>query len=220
MSIPEKSRIRFYMESAALPLPPLELLPPERQSRVQAALSRAKARDLAWAWLLLRHAFASLGFDEALLAACRRTASGKPVLPGGAPHFQPVAQRRLGRLRSFGTQPVGLDIQTCRRILARFYAPYLTSGDLAATPDEPKALCRLWARKEAVLKWLGTGWTTEAKRSLSVLASEQTLNGVAVAICDQWVAPDVCVALCAPTDAQPDIHSISPKEARDFYRID
>ena len=188
------------MESAALPLPPLELLPPERKSRVQAALSRAKARDLAWAWLLLRHAFA--------------------LLPGGAPHFSLSHSDGWVACAVSGTQPVGLDIQACRRIPAWFYAPYLTPGDLAATPDEPKALCRLWARKEAVLKWLGTGWTTEAKRSLSVLASEQTLNGVAVAICDQWVAPDVCVALCAPTDAQPDIHSISPKEARDFYRID
>ena len=141
--------------------------------------------------------------------------------PAGAP---PRASRcfRTARRTSAcrtATQPVGLDIQACRRIPARFYAPYLTPGDLAATPDEPKALCRLWARKEAVLKWLGTGWTTEAKRSLSVLASAQTLNGIAVAICDQWVAPDVCVALCAPTDAQPDIHSNSPKQATDIYRI-
>lgn len=208
------------MESAALPLPPLELLPPERRSRVQAALSRAKARDLAWAWLLLRHAFASLGFDEAQLTDCRRTASGKPVLPDGAPHFSLSHSDGWVACAVSGTQPVGLDIQACRRIPARFYAPYLMPGDLAATPDDPKALCRLWARKEAILKWLGTGWTAEAKRSLSVLTSTQTLNGVAVAICDQWVAPDVCAALCAPADAQPDIHSISPKEARDFYRID
>lgn len=208
------------MESAALTLPPLDLLPPERQARVQAALSRAKARDLAWAWLLLRHAFAVLGLDETQLAACRRTPSGKPVLPDGAPHFSLSHSDGWVACAVSGTQPVGLDIQVCRNIPARFYAPYLTSDDLAATPDEPKALCRMWTRKEAVLKWLGTGWTPETKRALGVLVSEQTLNGVAVAIRDQWVAPDVCLALCAPADAQPDIYPISPKEARDQYRID
>lgn len=210
----------FYLDAGELPLPPLSQLPLDRQERVRSALSAAKARELAWVWVLLSHAFHISGLDAALLTHCRRTAAGKPEPLGSEVRFSLSHSDGWVACAVSETLPLGLDIQKCRSIPARFYAPYLTPEELAATPDTPEALCRMWSRKEAALKWLGTGWTQEARRSLSVLSPTLTLNGTRLSLSDRSVAPGVCLALCAAQGAQVHVQEISRQEARDWYRTD
>jgi len=101
-------------------------------------------------------------------------------------------------------QPVGLDVQEpciCRDALARRFFSREEQFFLSASADKDRDFCRIWTRKEAYVKALGTGITIPLESFSAV--GEQTPDGAAF-----WDAV-LCTyqfAVCLPNarSAQPD----------------
>ncbi|MEU8779221.1 4'-phosphopantetheinyl transferase superfamily protein [Streptomyces sp. NPDC048606] len=106
---------------------------------------------------------AALTFGRAPCPGCGGP-HGRPVLTGvdGAPHFSLSHSRGLAVVAVAGA-PVGVDVQHVPPAgTVAHCAPALHPGErdeLAAVPDpgRAEAFARLWARKEAYLKGIGTG---------------------------------------------------------------
>ncbi|MFD6529881.1 4'-phosphopantetheinyl transferase family protein [Streptomyces sp. NPDC060184] len=92
---------------------------------------------------------------------------GRPAVPGDAVHFS-LSHSGGEVLLAFAAVPVGVDLQKVPGLrTADRTADLLTPGErreLAAydATTRPAAFARVWARKEAYLKGLGTGFGREA----------------------------------------------------------
>jgi 4'-phosphopantetheinyl transferase len=105
------------------------------------------------------------GALHALLAAIlgqppdiRVDAHGKPALAGDGPAFN-VAHSGSLALIAIGLRPLGVDVELrdLRRDANAIARRFFTAGEAALVAAEPGQFFRLWCRKEAWLKALGTG---------------------------------------------------------------
>ena len=108
--------------------------------------------------LLLKSALSEFGVDSYELELLP---SGKPVLRGSEFHFNISHAGGLCAL-AISDSPVGIDIQNLSALdrisdLSRFAERFLTPDERAIFSEEPtkERLCRLWTRKEALVKLLG-----------------------------------------------------------------
>ena len=108
--------------------------------------------------LLLKNALSELGVDSYELDLLP---SGKPVLRGSELHFNVSHAGGLCAL-AISDSPVGIDLQNLSALdrisdLSKFAERFLTPDERAIFSEEPtkERLCRLWTRKEALVKLLG-----------------------------------------------------------------
>ncbi len=150
----------WRIDLEAMPaLDSLDLSPLDRaeRSRLQAFLQPAPARRFALCRLALRHLLGGV-VDIAL------GPHGKPYCPApGAPRFNVSHASRLALIAISHATEVGIDIEPASSfadtgaLQARICSPAERQW-LAAHPDRADAVFgRLWTRKEALLKALGTG---------------------------------------------------------------
>lgn len=137
--------------------------------RMAAFLHREDAVSYGFAHVLLRSVLASrtgippdrLSFARGLCPHCGEP-HGRPVVRGSALRFS-LARTRRTVLIAIGTVPVGVDVETVpERATAEQIATMLHPSEndaITSTPsqDRAAAFTRLWVRKEAYLKGLGTG---------------------------------------------------------------
>lgn len=139
-----------------------------------------------------------------------KDASGKPVVANWPEIGVSVAS--AGRLIAvaIGRAPLGVDIELPERLPERdAWAPFLSLEEAAALDRLPeiraRALAlRLWVRKEAVLKALGTGFLTDS-RSFTVFGNGCAAWGGIVR--DIAVGDDAACAVAVRGERQPVIHS-------------
>lgn len=172
-------------------LPRLEeamaLLPPDRREKA-AHLSRPEARlRSVGAGLLLRRFFGD-----------RPLAFG----PGGKPYIRGARQFNLSHsgflaALAVGDCPVGVDVEVIGRVRDHVARRVFTAGEYAwQAARGPEGFYRLWTRKEAALKCLGTGLNRPLD-SFSVLPGEETvLDGVALDI-DTALCPGAALSAAA-----------------------
>ncbi|MGP3698988.1 4'-phosphopantetheinyl transferase family protein [Rhodobacter sp. NSM] len=140
------------------------LLSPDEHARAAAfATGTLRARFIAGRSGLRQRLGAHLGLDPARIAF-RYNRFGRPGLPGG-PSFNLSHCGARAALVLCPTAAVGVDIETIRPIeravATRFFAP-AELRDLEALSGAAwdEAFFRLWTRKEAFLKAVGTGLDT------------------------------------------------------------
>ena len=180
---------------------------PRRQtvSRMPAGLPRAQK---AAAGLLLTHLFGSHGQPPVIAHG----AHGKPYLPNGQAHFS-LSHTGHQVFCAVADTPVGLDAQTadcCRpRVAERCFTPREQAW-LAQDPDG--RFSRLWALKEAYLKYTGFGLVLPMSSFTVPLPAdgydpntdchwrEMTAHSVRLALCRREPIPEVKVrSLDIPT---------------------
>ena len=166
------------------------LLPPGRQAKIaRYRFDNDKLLSLA-AGLLIRHAVgdADMTLNE----------HGKPYLPGSDMHFS-VSHSGACAAIAVDSAEVGLDVEKLpdrdyMKIARRFYHP----NELAyveAAADPARAFTRVWTRKEAYLKQIGTGIASDltAFDTVSGELSERIhsfdLDGYVISICTNNIIP-------------------------------
>ncbi len=130
------------------------LLPLVSPQRRETAL-RYKHTFGQWAslrsWLMLRE----LGLPD---EPWQYNEYGKPYIPNG-PHFS-ISHCKQGIAVAVDEQPVGIDIESYRDITPELIAYTMSEAEqeqINAAQDPIKAFTELWTRKEAYVKFLGTG---------------------------------------------------------------
>lgn len=191
-------RAVFLCCIAQAPLPDLRHLPPERQARVRQALSKRKAKQLAYVWLLLRHALIRQGYDPKLLREVRRTEKGKPFFENNSLCFSLSHSGDYVACALSDEGGIGVDVQQRRSIPKRFFAPYFSAADLEKLTEEN--CCAAWSRKEAVLKAIGDGWTKENKTGLDTVGC--ALPG-GLRLFGEWITQEYYLAVCATGESAP-----------------
>lgn len=130
------------------------LLPLVSPQRRETAL-RYKHTFGQWAslrsWLMLRE----LGLPD---EPWQYNEYGKPYIPNG-PHFS-ISHCKQGIAVAVDEQPVGIDIESYRDITPELITYTMSEAEqeqINAAQDPIKAFTELWTRKEAYVKFLGTG---------------------------------------------------------------
>ena len=161
-----------------------ELLPPSRRSKIaRLRFDRDKLLSLA-AGLLIR---AEAGEDEPVLDE-----HGKPYFEGSGVHFSVSHSGRCAAI-AVDDAEVGVDVEQLPdrdflKIARRFYHPN-ELHDVEAAQDQPRAFTRIWTRKEAYLKQLGVGITTDLSAfdttsgELSARIASFDLDGYVLSVC-------------------------------------
>lgn len=139
------------------------------------------------------------GFLALHLALPRLGAAGRRVATSRAPAAAAIACADLPHL--------GIDLETRARAgddLAGDEAAFgpAEAAWLARCPDRIAAALRLWVRKEAAVKAIGTGFAREP-RDVLVLAARLVLAGVSLALHDVAVDDPLFAAVAAPPGAAP-----------------
>lgn len=83
---------------------------------------------------------------------------GKPFLPDG-PFFS-LSHCKKGIAVAMDTQPIGIDIESYRDVTPELIEHTMSQAEqeqINASDDPIKAFIELWTRKEAYVKYLGTG---------------------------------------------------------------
>ncbi|MEV3853815.1 4'-phosphopantetheinyl transferase superfamily protein [Streptomyces sp. NPDC050095] len=147
---------------------------PAREYALLDGAERRRARGFATpggrdryvrAHLLLRHVLARyVEPDAAALRFGRELPHGRPVLRGlsFAPHFSLSHSHGLAAV-AVASAAVGVDVQricppgTVEACLSRLHPIERAELELLGPAERTRAFSRLWSRKEAYLKGLGTG---------------------------------------------------------------
>lgn len=183
-------------------LPRLDISRRLTVSRTPAGLPRAQT---AAAGLLLTHLFGENGQPPSIAHG----AHGKPYLPDGQAHFS-LSHTGKYVFCAVAGAPVGLDAQTVGknrpRVAARCFTPPEQAW-LAADPDA--RFSRLWALKEAYLKYTGFGLVLPMSSFTVPLPAEgydpgtdchwreMSAHGVRLALCSREPIPEITIQ---PTD--------------------
>jgi len=146
----------------------LALLPEWRQKSChRMRFERGKLQQLA-AGLLLRHALKDAAGIDLMTAEVIENEYGKPMLQGAAGSGSPSnggVYFNLSHSDDYITvavadTPVGIDVETKTdpdlKIMSRFYSKEEQEA-VRAAEDPQKEFRRLWTRKEAYVKCVGTG---------------------------------------------------------------
>ncbi len=88
--------------------------------------------------------------------ALRRTATGKPYLPGSPTHFNVSHSHELGAVALARTD-VGVDVEALDGPKRRKVLPGVLSDSERAWVTDVGTFLRAWTRKEALLKAIGAG---------------------------------------------------------------
>jgi 4'-phosphopantetheinyl transferase len=144
---------------AGLGLPdaaPMALSPSERAHwlRLRRAPMARIYLHLHW---LLRRCLGTMGW-HCWGQALTRGPWGQPALPmAGAPHISLSYSEGEGVLALSRHHPVGVDLECLRPGLPPLKGCWSPAERAALALHGPQESCRLWTRKEAALKALGTG---------------------------------------------------------------
>ena len=143
----------------------LSLLPSWRKERYrQMHFPKGKAEELA-AGLLLRHALMDAAGIDLLTAEVKKNEHGKPLMAGPAECTVGEVYFNISHSDGYvavavADVPVGIDVETKTdpglKIMSRFYSQEEQSA-VRAAEDPQKEFRRLWTRKEAYVKCVGTG---------------------------------------------------------------
>lgn len=134
-------------------------------------------------------------------------AHGRPAVDGGELHFSLSHSRNLVLL-AFCTEPVGADVEempsarTAAQITGALHPREAAELDRLPRTERPSACARVWVRKEAYLKGIGTGLARDP--SLDYLGAAP--GPVALAqwrVVDVAVPPGYAAAVAAPTGEPP-----------------
>nr|WP_246108867.1 4'-phosphopantetheinyl transferase superfamily protein [Streptomyces sedi] len=132
---------------------------------------------------------------------------GRPAVEGGAPHFSLSHSGSLALL-AVAAQPVGVDVEevpsarTTAEVVGALHPRERAELGLLPPAERPSACARIWARKEAYLKGIGTGLARDP--SLDYLGAAPGPASVA-----RWRVVDVSVpsgfagAVATPGREQP-----------------
>ena len=166
---------------------------------INSAKGKAKT-ERAIAMLLLKEALSELGVSS---FGIEILPSGEPVLVGSKLHFSISHAGGLCALALSDT-PVGIDLQDLETVskihdMSSFARRYFSADECRAFAEEPTAeqLCRIWTRKEALVKWLGEGMRALADADTE--SAEQTY-GVRF---QSYFEGDAIITLCHRANAVP-----------------
>lgn len=162
------------------------------------------------AYALLAHA-AHLHWGLETLPPIARAEGGKPYFPAFPHcHFN-LSHSGTLVLCALDEQPVGVDIECIRPHhpnLARRICSEQELAWLEQQEDSISALCQLWTRKEALVKYQGTGLTVPT-RSISVPlppCTQQDGLHFHCLVTERW-----CACVCTHSAAAP-LVTLSPEE--------
>lgn len=111
----------------------------------------------------------------------------KPYWPEGPCFSISHCQRALAV--AIADKPIGIDIESVRAATPELVERTMNSAEqalIARDSDPARAFIRLWTRKEAFLKWKGTGIAEEL---------HHTLNDTAGCTLTTWDGPDYTVTI-------------------------
>ena len=148
-------------------------LPEWRRRKCEAFRFDADRRRSAAAWLLARRMFARLGVDADRLTIVE-SATGKPELAPPARYHFSLSHAGELVMAAIAERPIGCDVERVRPLTPGMIELAMTAGEarvLAAAAEgeaREREFCRLWTRKESVLKALGCGFERDP-RTVEVL---------------------------------------------------
>lgn len=96
------------------------------------------------------------------------TPEGKPYIKEG-PCFS-ISHCKNALAVVIDDRPIGIDIETIRPLRPALVERTMNMNEqnlIACDPDPARAFIRLWTRKEALLKWKGTGIVEDLQGALS-----------------------------------------------------
>lgn len=180
---PNEIFVLFSPPSYDLPDTALDYLAPSDKSRLEKITSRVLRKQFIQTRLLLRLALEKITSIPAQKLRFAHDPFGKPYfIDNPSLHFNISHSVDAGILIAFASDPVGVDLESFERKVSdpmkfakRFFHPNETSY-LQSLPvrDRQKELLRLWVRKEAVAKCVGSGFQLGYDR-FSVLTSPVTI---------------------------------------------
>ncbi|HEX6641218.1 MAG TPA: 4'-phosphopantetheinyl transferase superfamily protein [Thermoanaerobaculia bacterium] len=190
---------------AAPPRDPASMLSAEERERAARFRFDVHRHRFARCRALLRQRLAeTLGIDAAAIAF-RYGAHGKPEVDGV--HFNVSHSDHLAVIAISRDVPVGIDVERIddsKELLPlgrTAFSPLECEALSAMTPREQNAaFYRTWARKEAYLKLLGTGFSRPSD-SFAVSMTGEPLSFVeGCALRDLAVHPDFACAIATPRE--------------------
>ncbi len=140
------------------------------------------------------------GFDS--LPAIARNEQGKPHFPVHPHcHFN-LSHSGTFALCAVDEHPVGADVEVIRPHHPKLAQRICCGEELAwleAQSDKTTALCQLWTRKEALVKYHGTGLTVPLREICIPLPPATEQNGLQF---HSNTTPEFCVCVCGHTSVQ------------------
>ncbi len=135
----------------------------EERRRADRFINPLHRRRFIQAHTVLRRVLAAYGAGAPESLVFVRDEDGKPRLTGAGPRFN-LSHSGDGVAVAVADFDVGVDVEQVRpladrdHLVARFFSPAENAAYEALSPDRRQlAFFRLWTRKEAYLKALGTG---------------------------------------------------------------
>lgn len=149
------------------------------------------------------------GFDS--LPAIVRGQQGKPHLPAHPHcHFN-LSHSGTFALCAVDEHPVGADIERIRPHHLKLAQRVCSAEELLwmeEQPDKTVALCQLWAHKEALAKYSGTGLTVPLREIRIPLPPANQQGGL---LFHSAITPEFCLCACGHTSVQ-DVISVPREE--------
>ena len=193
----------------------LDMLPTERQIRINKAIKIEKAKQLYASSLLLGYILDKYGkkFDDIKLLE-----SGKPYIKDG-PYFN-VSHSGKYVVIAVDLEDIGVDIQEKTTVSEAAAKMFLgDDSDLNMALRNEYYHSYIWCRKEAFLKCLGVGWNGKRESDVSILCNKIEYNASSYFLTDYFVSEDYFLTLCEKNEHKDfAIEEVSKLELEIFYR--
>ena len=146
-----------------------------------------------------------------ILPSVSRTDHGKPFFPDHPNFHFNLSHSRTFALCVLDDSPVGADIEIVRPHHPRLAQRICSAEELVwldGHADKLSALCQLWAAKEALAKYRGTGLTTPLRDLCPPLPPADEQDGL---LFHRITTPDYALCVCGHTAASP-LRSVDMEE--------
>ncbi len=170
------------------------MLSDERLCQIDQIRNEIRRRELITTGLMIHDLMTLAGVPFDPKQDLIRNEDGKPVIRGdrawvNVSHSGEYAAGTVSKCRS-----TGIDLQKVRDIRIR-PGTFFTEADLTACPDTESRI-RLWTRKEALLKCIGTGWHLSKAGAIDVTGERAVTESGVYRFYTEKVLGDYIVTIC------------------------
>lgn len=170
---------------------------PEEIRKISFFKSKKKKQS-TMAWILLAYGVKRMGKNVDLKSDIMRNPYGKPRLKDSFLKFNLSHSENFVACAISQKWEVGIDIQRKRKIPLKILEGFLGERDYRMIESflEEDEWCRLWTRKEALLKCTGMGWRYPEARKIDVADKKITLNDTTYFVTDIWIRDEYDFSVC------------------------
>lgn len=162
--------------------------------RVEECIRRKKKTELIAAGWVKRYIFEAVLKRKDYRKDWRKGKYGKPFFVDKSPNFNYSGNEKFIVYALYNEGEVGVDVEKQRAFPGEAVKGFFRQDEWAYLINHPDDFVRIWTRKEAYLKCIGTGWSE--KPEYSVLSNRIVNGEKSYHIEDMELCKDYILSLC------------------------